>query len=147
MKLPRLEFSSVGASGAYPPWVRGLVGYSGCYVIAEDQPGEKYAPVVYVGESHTDRVYATLTRHFQTWHRFKSQAYYRGGGGYWPGLTYDRARCQVAVVLTPSGAPAINLQAILIAALHPRDNQIGQVDDDQDEDAAPGPDDLEPAPF
>lgn len=60
-----LVFRPVGASGdPYPDWVRDLDGKSGVYVIRERR-GES-AEIVYVGESHTDRLYDTLTRHFQT---------------------------------------------------------------------------------
>jgi hypothetical protein len=60
-----LTYRPVGARGEpYPDWVQALRGKSGVYVIRErDASG---APVVvYVGESHSDRLYETLTRHFQ----------------------------------------------------------------------------------
>jgi hypothetical protein len=138
VRIPRLAFDPVGAAGPYPLWVRELRGYSGSYVIAEQQRGGGNAPVVYVGESHTNRLYETLTRHFQQWKRSKRgllRLPYNGGGGEVPGFIYDRARCLVAVVLTPPGAAAVDMQGTLIAALHPRDNVIGQVED------------LEPVPF
>ncbi len=45
----------------YPDWVRALRGHSGVYVIRDRASGE----TLYVGESHTGRLYQTLTRHFQ----------------------------------------------------------------------------------
>jgi len=56
-----LTYRPVGRSGdPYPAWVRRLKGKSGVYVIRRD--GEP----LYVGESHSNRLYETLTRHFQT---------------------------------------------------------------------------------
>jgi hypothetical protein len=61
-----LQYRPIGASGEpYPAWVRALRGKSGVYVIREQQR-DGSAPIVYVGESHTRRLYQTLTRHFQT---------------------------------------------------------------------------------
>ena len=55
-----LVYRAVGEPGErYPDWVRDLKGKSGVYVIR--QGGD----TVYVGESHTDKLYETLTRHFQ----------------------------------------------------------------------------------
>lgn len=135
MRVPRLSYSPIGAAGAYPAWVRALDGASGGYVIAEAEPGARRATVVYVGESHTGNLYATLTRHFQAWRRSKAWwvGQYSRGGGETPGYTYDRARCQVAVVLTAAD-DAIAMQWALIEKLCPRDNQIGRGN-------------CEPAPF
>ena len=56
-----LTYRPVGRSGdPYPAWVRALKGKSGVYVIR--QGGEP----VYVGESHSARLYETMTRHFQS---------------------------------------------------------------------------------
>ena len=46
-------------------WVRALKGKSGVYVIRE-QTRDDDAAIVYVGESHSGKLYETLTRHFQT---------------------------------------------------------------------------------
>ncbi|HTR50267.1 MAG TPA: M23 family metallopeptidase [Kofleriaceae bacterium] len=62
-----LVYRQVGASGEpYPDWVRALRGKSGVYVIREIG-----GDIVYVGSSGAGRLYATLTRHFQGWRRFK----------------------------------------------------------------------------
>ena len=116
-----LTYRPLGARGdPYPAWVRALRGKSGVYVIRER--GE----VVYVGESHTDKLYETLTRHFQTWRRYKG--FWRGqyGEGHDPGLTYDRAAVEVATRVTRAER-AIDEEARLIARLAPRDNLRGQV--------------------
>ena len=61
-----LNYRSVGKSGdRYPAWIRALQGKSGVYLIRERQR-DGSNPVVYIGESHTARLYQTLTRHFQT---------------------------------------------------------------------------------
>ncbi|MEO7733338.1 MAG: hypothetical protein ABIY55_20420, partial [Kofleriaceae bacterium] len=84
-----LKYRAIGAaSEPYPSWVRALKGKSGVYVIRETQRDGSDV-IVYVGQSHTDRLYQTLTRHFQTWRRSKKfwTGQY-GGQGHDPGLTY-----------------------------------------------------------
>ena len=78
-------YRPIGASGEpYPDWVRALKGKAGVYVIRDVETRE----IVYVGSS-SGRLYDTLTRHFQTWRRYKG--FWRGqyGEGHDPGLTYD----------------------------------------------------------
>lgn len=131
-----LRFRPVGHTAEpYPDWVRALKGKSGVYVIRElDENGEPV--IVYVGESHTDRLYDTLTRHLQQWRRWKG--FWKGqyGQGHDPGLTYDRNAVEVAARVVPP-EEAIELEARLIRKYSPRDNINGQVDDL----------DLEEAPF
>lgn len=128
-----LRFRSVGHTAEpYPDWIRALKGKSGIYVIRElDENGEPV--IVYVGESHTDRLYDTLTRHLQQWRRWKG--FWRGqyGQGHDPGLTYDRGAVEVATrVVSPE--EAIDLEARLIRRYSPRDNINGQVEElDQEE--------------
>lgn len=123
-----LRFRPVGHSAEpYPDWVRALKGKSGVYVIRElDENGEPV--IVYVGESHTDRLYDTLTRHLQQWRRWKG--FWKGqyGQGHDPGLTYDRDAVEVAARVVPP-EEAIELEARLIRKYSPRDNINGQVDD------------------
>lgn len=128
-----LVYRPVGASGEpYPDWVRALDGKSGVYVIREVQR-DGSEETVYVGESHTGRLYDTLTRHLQSWRRSKKfwQGQY-GGQGHDPGLTYPRHRVRIAArVLSP--ARAIAEEARLIARLRPRDNLLKQPDDAGDD--------------
>jgi hypothetical protein len=115
-----LIYRPVGQRGEpYPEWVRALKGRSGVYVIREG--GEP----VYVGESHTDRLYETLTRHFQAWRRWKG--FWRGqfAEGHDPGLTYERSAVEVATRVTRSDA-AVDEERRLIERLRPRDNLLGQ---------------------
>ena len=131
-----LSYRPIGASGRYPDWVRALRGKSGVYFIRERQR-DGTNPVVYIGESHADRLYQTLTRHFQTWRRHKKfwSGQYTGSQSHDPGLTYNRARCTVAVrVLSPERA--MTEEARLIARLRPRDNLIGQPEQDLAPDEA-----------
>lgn len=66
-----LAYRPVGTRGdPYPDWVRDLRGKSGVYVIRE-RTGDGDAEIVYVGESHSSKLYETLTRHFQEWRRWK----------------------------------------------------------------------------
>jgi hypothetical protein len=120
-----LTYRPVGRTGEpYPDWVRRLKGKSGVYVIR--QAGEP----VYVGESHSARLYDTLTRHFQTWRRWKG--FWRGqyAEGHDPGLTYKRDSVEVAARLTSPEA-ALDEEARLIRRLRPRDNLLGQPELDE----------------
>ena len=122
-------YRPIGASGEpYPRWVRELKGEAGVYMIRDAASHE----ILYVGSS-SSRLYDTLTRHFQQWRRYKG--YWRGqyAEGHDPGLTYNRARVEVAVKLT-SPADALDEEARMIRRLTPRDNIIGQAE-------------LEDAPF
>ena len=121
-------YRPVGESGdPYPDWVRRLRGQSGVYVIREIG-----GPIVYVGSS-IGRLYETLTRHLQTWRRFKG--YWRGqyAEGADPGLTYNRGAVEVAIKLT-TPADAHEEELRMIRRLQPRDNRVGQAE-------------LEDAPF
>jgi hypothetical protein len=111
----------------YPEWVRALKGKAGVYIIRDAETHE----CLYVGSS-AGRLYDTLTRHFQTWRRWKG--FWKGqyGEGADPGLTYPRADVEVAVRLTSPGA-ALDEEMRTIARLRPRDNQIGQPDVATDE--------------
>jgi hypothetical protein len=126
-----LKYRPVGSTGEpYPDWVRALDGKSGVYIIRELQR-DGTSVTVYVGESHAGRLYNTLTRHFQTWRRAKKfwAGQYTGSQSHDPGLTYDRDRVIVAVRVLPADR-AIAEEARLIARLRPRDNLLGQPDDD-----------------
>ncbi len=121
MRNAGFSYRPIGASGeAYPQWVRDLKDKSGVYVIREIESGE----TVYVGSS-VGRLYDTLTRHFQTWRRYKG--FWKGqyAEGHDPGLTYPRDRVEVAVRFTKP-SDALDEEARLIRRLRPRDNLIGQ---------------------
>lgn len=115
----------------YAEWVRDLVGESGIYVIRSSQTGA----IKYVGESHSGKLYQTLTRHFQQWndrHEVNAMGGRRGGP------VYDRSRVDVAAVLCAPGE-AVTLQYALIQELGPVDNIVTgdaglDVSDGADED-------------
>lgn len=120
----RLIYRPVGESGApYPQWLRELKDKSGAYVIRERGFFGGWE-VVYVGESHSGRLYQTLTRHFQQWRREKTWWITMLGRPHDPGTTYPRERCEVAFRLTAPGK-AIAMQYELVERLRPRDNLIG----------------------
>jgi hypothetical protein len=132
-----LIYRPVGATGErYPDWLRALDGKSGVYVIKEVQR-DGSAQIVYVGESHSNRLYDTLTRHLQTWRRDKK--FWRdqfGGQGHDPGLTYQRDRVLIAVrVLSPERAIAEETR--LIQKLRPRDNLLKQPDEGSEQEVVP----------
>jgi hypothetical protein len=100
------NWREIGSSGDYPEWLRELSKRSGAYAIRKRDGGE----VLYVGESHTDRLYKTITRHFQHW------------DGYTAGTTYRRGDVEIAVETTPA-ARAMRRQLDWIETLEPRDNR------------------------
>lgn len=87
-------------------WLRRLRGRSGAYVIRSWR-----GRVLYVGESHSGRLYGTITRHLQSWR------------GYTAGTTYNPSRVEVAY-LTCSPDCAIREQLRLIRLLEPADNKL-----------------------
>ena len=101
-----LEFKPVKEGHAIAEWVRGLKGKSGVYIIRElGFLGE----VLYCGESHSDRLYATLLRHFQHW------------TGKTAGPTFPVSKVEVAVVRCPA-ARALDLQNAMIEEYRPKLN-------------------------
>ena len=102
-------FANLDESWRYPAWIRGLRRANGVYVFKERRTGE----IVYVGESHSDRLYSTLTRHLQAWTDKYATA----------GATYTRDEVDVAVIVVPA-EHATHLQNELICALIPRDNRL-----------------------
>ncbi len=131
----RLTFRPVGARGEpYPAWVQDLRGRSGVYVIRERQ-ADGTLPVVYVGQSSGDRLYDTLTRHFQSWQRAKDHWRGQYTDQHDPGLTYERGTVDAAVLITPAGH-ALEMEKRLIRRLTPRDNIVGQARTAADEAAA-----------
>ncbi|MBE7450539.1 MAG: hypothetical protein HS111_17060 [Kofleriaceae bacterium] len=121
-----LTYRPIGDRGEpYPTWIRDLRGESGVYVIRDRATRE----ILYVGESHTSKLYETLTRHFATWRRYKG--FWRGqyAEGHDPGLTYPRNAVEVAARIT-TAARAIDEEERLIRRLSPRDNVRGQPEEE-----------------
>lgn len=120
-----MQWRPIGAAGAYPAWLRALRDKHGVYAIRKR--GWFSPTVLYVGESHTGRLYKTVTRHFQRWGRGKS--FWRGAfqpAQTDPGHTYNRRdELEVAVVVARTPEAALRLQAKWIARLKPRDNRAG----------------------
>lgn len=107
----------------------------GAYAIRDAKTKE----VLYVGSSRNS-MYGTITRHVQTWKRNKRWWSGSYGAGHDPGMTYKRAKCQVAVYLTPGGDHLAE-EARLIELLKPRDNLVSHPDGRASEH------ELEEAPF
>ena len=104
-------FAEVGDTPGqrYPDWLRELDGANGVYLIRARETGE----LAYIGESHSDRRYGTLTRHFQRWSPKWDTAV----------ATYHRRDVEVAVIRVPS-THAMHLQNELICAFDPPDNRL-----------------------
>lgn len=108
----------LGDAGPYPASLRALFGrdVSGAYAIRDRESGE----VLYVGESHSGRLYHTLTRHMQRWRRSSSSG--RGmTGANDPGTTYRREDVEVRWSVV-SASSAMALETRWIRLLDPRDN-------------------------
>ncbi len=108
-------FPAVDEAGRYAPCLAAIRGraVSGVYVILD--PG---GAVLYVGESHTGRLYDTITRHFRRWSIDPAtDATGRRRGG----TTYDRRRVLLIVDVLPAG-DAQRVQYDLIRRMQPRDN-------------------------
>lgn len=112
----RLDWRSPDDPDGYgfAPWLRDLRRRkaSGAYVIRDAMTRR----ILYVGESHSGRLYDTITRHFQEW-------------GLDHAKTYDRDDTEVAIVLTPP-REAIQRQDQMILDLDPADNEVRPEDDD-----------------
>jgi len=107
-------FPVLGPDGRYHPELRDLAGRraSGVYAILEGRR------VLYVGESHTGRLYDTITRHFRRWKIDPARdALGRRRGG----TTYRRGAVRVVYRVTEADTAAA-LQYAEIERLDPRDN-------------------------
>lgn len=110
-------FPVVGADGRYHAHLAELCEFkvSGVYAIVGPR-----GSVLYVGESHSGRLYDTITRHFRRWKLDpKNDALGRRRGG----TTYDRAKVRVVYLITEA-ADAAGVQYAEIQRLRPRDNTI-----------------------
>ncbi len=105
-----------GARSAYSPRLRELANLhaSGVYVLYDAKTRES----LYVGESHSGRLYDTITRHFRAWSPANDPQGRRVGG-----TTYARERVRIAVQLTGDGEAADHQYAAILA-FSPRDNQV-----------------------
>ncbi len=117
-----LTYRPVGARRhAVPRVVFGaLRGKAGVCALGRDADSHE---VLYVGSS-ASRLYATITRHFQQWRRYKG--FWRGqlGEGHDPGLTYDRDAVEVATRITGRRAHRSTRRCDSSRALRPRDNLL-----------------------
>jgi hypothetical protein len=119
------EFRSVGSDShqAWPAWALALQGQPGCYVIRDAISGR----VLYIGSAKND-LYATMTRHFQSWRRRKKWwKGLRGQGAHDPGIVYKRSRSEVAIQLTEQDE-RLEVEAALIQRFAPRDNLVEHPD-------------------
>lgn len=101
-------------------WLRALWGVdvSGVYVIRDASTRE----TLYVGESHSGRLYDTITRHLQSWRT-----------GHQSGQSYERTEVEIAIEVTRRNE-ALERQNDFIADLLPRDNRYrpdAVIDDDE----------------
>lgn len=115
---PAEAFPVTDASRRYAPalaWLRNRR-ESGVYALVDRRTGR----VLYVGESHTGRLYDTITRHFRRWSIAPGRD---AQGRRFGGTTYDRSRVAVTWASTPAHL-AQETQYAEIQRLRPRDNSI-----------------------
>lgn len=109
--MARLKWRSpISPDGAsFADWLSALrgQGHNGVYLIRDARTRE----VVYVGESHTGRLYETLTRHLYAWN----------GKGSGPSYHPEVVEVAIIVAETPLDDPVAD-QYALIQELEPRDN-------------------------
>ncbi len=105
-----LEFKAVKEGNAVAEWVKESKGRSGVYIIRERG---FLGDILYVGESHTGRLYTTLLRHFQQW------------TGPTAGPTFANSDVEVAIVRTPADK-ALETQNAIIEEYEPKLNVIGK---------------------
>lgn len=108
-------FPALGKDGRYHPHLAELRDYqaSGVYAIVSPR-----GLVLYVGESHSGRLYDTITRHFRAW---KVDRFTDAQGRRFGGTTYDRNKVRVIYLVCNAGE-AQERQYAEIQRLQPRDN-------------------------
>lgn len=116
----RLGFNPVGRPGEpYPDWVKQLRHRNGVYVIRDIESKQ----TLYVGESHSCRLYQTMTRHLQQWNRDRFGSW--GGEHIWH-VCFRRDEVEIAILRTPNSqrgaARAKVIQDTLILKLNPKFN-------------------------
>lgn len=114
-----LEFKPLKTGRKFSEWVAGLKGKSGVYVIREKTNAlveflELYQ-VLYIGESHTNRLASTLLRHFQHWK------------GKTAGHTFAESKVEIAIVRCPAKS-AVSLQNAMIEEFRPKLNIVANPD-------------------
>jgi hypothetical protein len=111
-------FNATGADGKYSSTLQLLSRgkHSGVYAILDRRSHQ----VLYIGESHSGRLFDTITRHFRSWSMPRGadpQGRRRGGE------MYERSQVAIAYALTPAEL-AQEIQYAEIQRLRPRDNDI-----------------------
>ena len=106
--------SPIGGPRVFVEWLIALANQSGAYVIRSTKTKE----ILYVGESHTGRLSATIRRHFHAWEDSPDRKHF----------TYSPHYVEVAVRTTPRKS-AVGAQNNLIQRLRPRDNTNGYAEE------------------
>lgn len=108
--VDRWTYREMGApTTRYPSWMNRAREKSGVYIIR--RRGVPAGEVLYIGESHSGKLYETMTRHFQRW------------SGNTAGPSYPRQEVWVAFRACPA-SKAVAWQNRLICEMNPRDNEL-----------------------
>lgn len=115
---PAHAFNATNGRGDYADaltWLRHRR-ESGVYALVDRRSRE----VLYIGESHTGRLYDTITRHFRSWRIPRGRD---AQGRRYGGTMYDRNAVAIAYATTPADL-AQETQYAEIQRLRPRDNEL-----------------------
>ncbi len=116
-----MALKSVVGKGGFASWVRKLKHKSGVYRIVSK------GKTLYVGSSSKNRMYGTLTRHFQRWERSRPADM--------TGYVFDRKNVLVEVKVTSAGEIALSTEKAWIARFDPLLNrENSEYNDDPIED-------------
>lgn len=115
-RVAKLRFHKLGPSGTpYPSRVRRLRHRHGIYVFRDARTRE----ILYVGESHSARLYQTMTRHLQAWNDARG---HWGNPHKWH-VAFRREDVEVAYRAYKRGASAVAAQNNLIRRYLPPMNR------------------------
>lgn len=103
----RLSYRAPKVAGRFAVWLDAAKGRSGVYVFRSAVSGR----ALYIGESHSDSLYKTITRHFWSW-KDKTRPHYTVG---------VLSSVELAIVLVPKSR-AVQVQNDLIERLRPLHN-------------------------
>lgn len=106
MTLPKFQTWHYG-EGPLAAWLQRFRGKSGVYTVRDIDSGH----VLYIGESHSERLARTVIRHFQKWE------------GPTSGPTFNRSEVRLSVAVTDN---ATEVQDYLIKKWHPELNTYSQ---------------------
>lgn len=121
MILEYIPWSVAREDGRWSTDVQALAGQNGVYLIGDRRDGN----LLYIGESHTGRLYGTITRHYQQW----SDSFDTAGVQYEFDGPNDYTQIAIAVIDEMISPPSL-VQDLLVMHCRPQDNRYMPTDED-----------------